>query len=118
MAEKSVNIVQLKAFIEAVEFAADTDNWIPSERQWRRIRDMIERLEETTPAPQAVQMPPIQPPVTQMAPPGLGGMMPPIHTMPVAPQQLPGPFAMGSPHVPVRSPDIDTSNGQYVSAFT
>ena len=119
--QKPVSVSQLKTFIEAVEFAADAEDWVPSKRQWERIRDMIERLEEVAPAapslvPQAAPVM-MQLPVPQMAStfvPGPGGLQ-----MPSAPNisQLPGPFGSGGP-APVRTPDVDTSGGRtYQSTF-
>lgn len=119
--EKSVSAKELKTFIEAVEFAADSDNWIPSERQWKRIRSMIDRLEEHQPpslsnpteAPMTYAQPmPKAPEPVMLAP---GGLM----QMPTGPVQrgpLNGPFAIEASH-PVRTPDVDTSNGQYTSSF-
>lgn len=118
--QKPVSVTQLKTFIEAVEFAADADDWVPSKRQWDRIRDMIERLEEAapaapSPAPQAAPVM-MQLPVPAMSPtfaPGSG------LTMPAPPNVsgLPGPFGGGGPS-PVRTPDVDTSGGRtYQSSF-
>lgn len=122
--EKPVSAKELKTFIEAVEFAADAENWVPSERQWKRIRSMIERLEEHTLAlqappaqqamrlPEPVTVPPMPSGPVMMAPGGLGTSLP--SGIPQAPLQ--GPFATGGPQ-PVRTPDVDTSNGQYKSSF-
>lgn len=128
MADKPVTIRELKTFIEAVEFAADSeDEWIPSKRQWIRIRSMIERLEETpatatTPPTQSSFQPPtaFAPPVmidygpSRMSPGGFGGQQ-----MPLSPSSPPpgAPFAIGAPQLPVRTPDIDTSIQPYKSSF-
>ena len=123
---KKITISELKTFIDAVEFAADLDagEWVPSERQWRRIRSMIDNLVEDIPPKQAVvpQQPVLaaQPVFTpppqqnvnrpvQMAQPGL----PPPQHAPTPPPTL----AMGSSNVPVKTPDIDTSSGTYQSSF-
>ncbi len=120
-AAKPVTVGELKTFIDAVEFAADTDDWIPSARQWKRIREMIERLEErAAPAPQVQQPQPHQPQmmVPMMVP---SAMMSTMHPG-AAPGQAvlpPGvPIAGANPALPVKTPDIDTSNGQYQSTFT
>lgn len=120
---KPVTAVELKTFIDAVEFAADAEKWVPSERQWTRIRDMINRLEETASAPAAMAQAPqqhyMQIPTADaqisygprgMGPPG-GGMM--------QPQGLPQgvPFAAATPQIPVKTPDIDTLGKPYTSAF-
>lgn len=116
--DKPVTVTELKTFIDAVEFAADTENWIPSDRQWKRIRSMIERLEETIPQvqqrndpPQLMHLP--MPTMPSMMPPALPQMPPSMMST-----QLPqGPFAHDNPGAPVRTPSIDTSNGSYNSSF-
>jgi hypothetical protein len=121
--EKKITIRELQTFIEAVEFAADSENWIPSERQWKRIRAMIDSLVDTpaakaatvaqpvaaAPAVYAPVIPPQPDRPVQYAQPG-GLTMPVHHTAPPA-------FAGMQPGVPVRTPDIDTSNGSYQSSF-
>ena len=118
--QKPVSVTQLKTFIEAVEFAADAEDWVPNKRQWERIRDMIEQLEESapaasSPAPQAAPVM-MQLPVPTMA--SSFGHSPGGLAMPLPPntQGLAGPFGSGGP-APVRTPDVDTSNGQYQSSF-
>lgn len=120
---KKISVKELQTFIDAVEFASDTEEeWIPSARQWKRIRQMINDLEPEVPArTQAVQPAPSGPvyrdpdrPVV-MAP---AGMPPPAFTGMPAQTQLPPTF--GNPHapgVPARTPDIDTSAGGYKSSF-
>jgi hypothetical protein len=119
---KKVTVSELKTFIDAVEFAADTDEWIPSKRQWLRIREMIDSLvpdaPPPAPPPQIMQLPipqHLQQPQMpmQLAPGGLGngGMMSP----PQIPQGVP--IAAGNPGQAVRTPDIDTSSGKYQSSF-
>lgn len=115
--DKTVSAAELKTFIDAVEFAADSDDWIPSKRQWERIRGMIERLDVTPPGPPAYAPPVMmalpQAPVDYGPSRMSGGMMPPQHQG--IPQGVP--IAGGNPLQAVRAPDIDTSNGQYKSAF-
>lgn len=114
---KKITVRELQTFIEAVEFAADTDDWIPSERQWKRIRSMIDNLVEEAPRqtrsdpyplPAPAPMPAPDRPV-MMAPGGLGGRAP-------APAPSPA-LASSSPGIPVKTPDIDTSAGPYNSGF-
>lgn len=121
--EKPISVQELKTFIDAVEFASDKEDWIPSERQWKRIRSMIDRLEATPPQQQVrsephyaqqMQMPmpaPSAPPV-MAAPSAMTQMRMP----PQVQQPLTGPFASGGP-TPVRTPDVDTSGGNYQSAY-
>ena len=44
---KTITIHDLRTFIEAVEFASDSDEWIPTARQWKRIREMIDQVVDT-----------------------------------------------------------------------
>lgn len=118
---KKISVKELQTFIEAVEFAADIEDWIPSARQWKRIREMIDSLESETPrtvaAVQQLTVPqqPYRDPNAplQRAPAGM-----PAPTQ-VAPQQpLPPVFANpAAPNVPAKTPDIDTSTGGYKSGF-
>lgn len=126
--EKPISVQELKTFIDAVEFASDKEDWIPSERQWKRIRSMIDRLEATQPQSVRAESAPMHMPMPMHMPPG-AMPEPPIMAAPSAmtpmrmPQQmqptaptLSGPFATGGP-TPVRTPDLDTSSGQYRSAY-
>lgn len=127
MTDKTYSITELKTFIDAVEFAADVEEWIPSARQWRRIREMINGL-----APEPVAAPVRQPNPVQFHQPQMHvPQMPPNNfpAMPsgpsplggIAPQQMGAPnapLASGNSQIPIRTPDIDTSNGSsYKSAF-
>ena len=123
---KKISVKELQTFIEAVEFAADTEEWIPSARQWKRIRSMIDNLETEAPAParqQATSSHTVVPtPVyrdpdrpVMMAPPG---MPPPTFAGRPAPTSLPPTFGNpNAPGVPAKTPDIDTSTGGYNSSF-
>lgn len=124
MADKKVTARDLKTFIEAVEFAADSDTWVPSERQWKKIRSMIDQLEEVVaPPPQPVRMAapamtlPVEMPQQAMQPPrmapgGLGGGF----AGGAGPQGGLTAFGMGQSGA-LKVPDIDTSNGQYNTPF-
>lgn len=114
--QKKVTISELKTFIDAVEFAADTEGWTPSKRQWLKIREMINALVEA-PTPQAASLPqmmmPVQQGPVQMAPSGMAGLTPP------GPVHIPAgvPMAGANPAIPVKTPDIDTTRGNYQSSF-
>jgi hypothetical protein len=119
--DKHVSVAELKTFIDAVEFASDADNWIPSQRQWERIRSMIDRLEDAPAPPPPARYVPDNQQMMQLPQPSMmqvpqGGMMP---SMMQPPQMLPpnAPFAAGNPAMPVRTPDIDTMGKPYQSAF-
>lgn len=140
MDKDKVTIRDLQTFIDAVEFASDQEEWVPSPRQWKRIREMISKLED---APAVVERPQLYSPmagVPQMAPHALHAPMqapastqqiPPMPAGPsafVAPAVPAGPqYHFGGipaqPHIPAafntpRTPDIDTTGGKpYTSSF-
>lgn len=120
---KKISVKELQTFIEAVEFASDTEEWIPSARQWKRIRQMIDNLENEVPLPQQAVQHKVesvaryrdQDRPVMMAP---AGMPPPTFAGMPTPSHLPPTF--GTPHtpgVPTKTPDIDTSTGGYNSTF-
>ncbi len=45
------SVAKLKALLEAIDLLTDQDEWVPSSKQWTRIREMIETLEEVALAP-------------------------------------------------------------------
>ena len=111
-------IATLKTFIEAVEFVADTDEWIPNARQWHKIRDMIYSLNDD-PQPQP-QPAPVQYATAWQPPqpgPAVGWDVP----QPVRQTTGLSSSIVGGPSVPMlnstKTPDVDTSNGQYQPAF-
>lgn len=118
---KKVTIRDLQTFIDAVEFASDTEEWVPSARQWKRIRQMINDLEESPP-PQIQRQQSNQPNfgTPQYAGPPISGSSLAVpagyqqQTQPAV--QLPPVFGTGAQQ-PAKTPDIDTSNGQYKSNF-
>lgn len=122
---KPVSVEKLQSFIEAVIFAADLedpDAWVPTPRQWKKIREMIDNLEAASPVShQPVQYAPMGMPQAEPQyshPPRMAGpsaMDAPMYR-PTA--QLPSdvPMATGS-SLAVRTPDIDTLNGNYASSF-
>lgn len=117
---KATTISELRTFIEAVEFASEQeDAWVPNARQWSRIRDMIFSIEEAVSPPPPVQM--MRPVYQELT----NSWIPaPVEQVPM--QTMPLPVSSIAPrHPPVtppvfanpRTPDIDTSNGQYTSPF-
>lgn len=127
--DKKISIKEFKTFIEACEFVTDSDEWIPSEKQWKRIRQMINNLEESgeyektkTPTPQ------VSPPQQFFQPPSSN----PLESMNIDPSNIPVPsmpnitippavIPPGRPFASnqgaVRTPDVDTSHGNYKSTF-
>lgn len=71
-------IKELQTFIEACDFISDKEDWVPTPNQWKKIKDMIMNLEEST-------NPAIQqhiPRLTPGTPPNVG--TPPIASAPVS----------------------------------
>lgn len=130
MSEKMVSVHELKTFIDACEFIADTEQmWVPSARQWAKIREMIRNLNDgrsvdmvglTYPSAQPTMVAPIAPPqVPTFAPPPVPAgpsVLPPVpDNLPSAPPPHSASlFAVGGT---ARTPHIDTSDGNYQSAF-
>jgi hypothetical protein len=133
MAERNkiITVRDLQTFIEAVEFASDLEEWVPSAKQWKRIREMINNLEDPVPAQITPQDRPFEPPVyvqpptmaapVYATPPGLATSFGPPGSNGIPngyPTGIPqsGPFSQGP--VPIKTPDVDTSGGKgYQSSF-
>jgi hypothetical protein len=121
--KKTITIKEFKMWLEGVEEMQDAD-WIPSASQWKRIREKLDSVAETSgPAPSfnagtapityagpsSIVAPAGTPPVTAPA-------YQPSNIMPPPPPS--GLFANAeAAAIPVKTPSIDTSNGQYKSAF-
>lgn len=122
---KPVTIPELKMFIEAVEFASDTDEWTPSVRQWTKIRSMIDSLQEspvkaqgTQPAPSTnadQQLHQLQNvgQQAQMLSPGDSQ----LHQLSQLHNAQPHPQSHQNSSEKWRTPNIDTSNGNYDPPF-
>ncbi len=116
----TITISEFRHWLAGVE-EMQPDGWSPDKRQWDRIREKINQLEAVVPAPvvqQVVQQPvpvyrdePIANIQPQYASPGL-------HPRAVAPPPNNALFANADmQNVPVRTPNVDTSTGNYESAF-
>ncbi len=123
--QKNISVKEFKMWLEGVEEMQE-EGWTPNPTQWARIREKIRSIEETAggftapqfgprqtapvgqpPAP--VPMPTMQAP-QQFAPAGMTGLAPPEASGRA-------PLAGGPGTIPVKTPDIDTSNGGYRSNF-
>lgn len=121
--EKGITIKEFKMWLEGVE-EMQPEGWTPDARQWKRIREKLETIEEAVPVAQ------VQPPAVlyrnfeqevhsepryngpvQLAAPGLssGISAPPSNNV------LFG--NADNPTNPVRTPNLDTSTGTYEPAF-
>jgi len=125
--KKKLTIKEFKMWLQGVEEMQD-ENWIPTATQWKRIREKIDDINDQAPAAPAQPAPVMYAPPaptyatpagpTVLAPGGMGN--PAGATAPsFAPAPPPAgvPLASGSEQIPVKTPNIDTTNGQYRSAF-
>lgn len=119
--QKQVTIGELQTFIEAVEFTADLPDdqeWAPSARQWKKIRQMIDNLHEKPVVQERIEQPVYYNNPTS----GFTNPSPAtpssLPSMNMAPPTLPpgAPFATNE-GIPVKTPNIDTTNGSYKSSF-
>ena len=113
---KTMTVSEFKFWLEGVE-EMQSDGWSPDKRQWDRIREKINQL-ETTQATPVAQVPsvayrePVDPnrPI-QYANSGLQH---------IAAQPTNNPLlasSEGPTASPIRTPNIDSSNGKYDPAF-
>lgn len=126
-----ITIKEFRMWLQGVEEMQDP-GWVPSPAQWSRIREKINHIEEAESEPVVVYQQPA--PVQQhypVPPTGvpMGNEMPGIPAGPSSLGMTPRPpmpaspppsglFATPeSPSMPVRTPNIDTTNGQYQSSF-
>ena len=124
---QKITIKEFRMWLQGVEEMQDTA-WVPNPTQWQRIREKINSIGEEVAVQASVQlMPPqqIAPPVStpgndypvRMATPGLLSVVPSSPSMPVSGPSH-GLFATPeTPQMPIRTPNIDTTNGQYQSTF-
>ena len=121
--KQSITLEQFRAWLEGVEEMQE-DGWAPDVRQWTKIRERIDRIVSgggsanlTFPNHPVI---PTQPAVFNA----------PVPAAPSVLEQLtdkPAPAMKMSPNAPiaddptgkrpVKAPDIDTSDGNYSSAF-
>lgn len=129
---RRITINDFRMWLEGVE-EMQSENWVPDARQWQRIREKIDSIEDTPvqappripsgPIPRSAafvqEQAPIQPPAGPAVPAGPSLMSPNFAVgAPNSPAQLTGPFATNSQQIPVRTPNIDTAGGKpYESSF-
>jgi len=118
--DKKITVKEFKMWLQGVE-EMQPEDWTPDARQWARIREKINSIEESV-GQQPVATQPLQPMPTNPVPrplpavPAGPSMMPPPQA--ARPAQLSGPFANPeSPTMPVRTPNIDTQGKPYESSF-
>ena len=135
MAEENpkLSIDQFRSWLEGVEDMQE-EGWVPDERQWRKIRQKIDLvIESTPPTAHSVVYPPQRMPQQsvssipvemeqelEMAPPpgpsALDGMKRPASPAPTIKMDDGAPIARDL-KTPAPAKNIDTSNGNYKSSF-
>lgn len=117
-----ITLDQFRAWLEGVEEMQE-DGWTPDVRQWTKIREKIDMI-RSQPAPAQpapfVPHPAANVPVQQTVPPPSAFDQVTTQPAPRAPIQLnPDAPIANDPtgKVPVKAPDIDTSDGNYKSSF-
>lgn len=129
--KKEYTLAEFKAWLEGIE-ELQPANWAPDSNQWKTIRDKLMNIVEEevvvethTPAPapqQPVYRQPQMPAPAPMAPPPQGSALPAVE-----PEMTPAAAAAVAGHLPaemvpsadgkVKTPNIDTSSGDYGSSF-
>lgn len=116
---ETITIKEFQMWLAGVE-EMQPDGWSPDNRQWNRIREKINQL-EAAPAPVVQQVVQQQVPVYREEP--MVPLQPQYSAPGLHPRAAPPPpnnalFANADMNsVPVRTPNVDTSNGNYESAF-
>lgn len=127
MSDENISLSDFRSWLQGVE-DMQADDWVPNSIQWKKIRQKINQIEEVEiPSRVAPQYTAPQ----QFVPPPSYPVPRPMAEMPV--MVPPGPSALevpGGPRVSTfvppqiprldntKTPDIDTSNGQYTTNFT
>lgn len=124
----TITVKEFRMWLQGVEEMQDSA-WVPNPTQWTRIREKINCIEDivspqqSAPVPVAQQQVPryngyLEPGVpVQLAPSGLAYA--PLPTVPSMPPSPPSHGLFATPesnNIPVRTPNIDSSNG-YTSSF-
>ncbi|MGZ8924290.1 MAG: hypothetical protein ACXW2E_00270 [Nitrososphaeraceae archaeon] len=112
---KKLTITEFRFWLEGVE-EMQSDEWNPNPQQWKRIREKIDLIQDQPLTigqqyPQNVQHNIVPPPV-RPAGGGLGTVVPNNN------RPQPSLFANAdNANMVVKTPEIDTTNGRYESAF-
>lgn len=125
--EKKLTINEFKMWLQGVEEMQQPD-WIPDARQWEKIRQKIDMIIDGPPQREVNMGQNLPPPgpIHREPPPQMPIGPSNLQPTPRVPQPprvahtasgLPVSMASGSPNTPARTPDIDTSNGNYDSHF-
>lgn len=115
---KKITLEQFRAWLEGVEEMQE-EGWAPDVRQWTKIRSRIDNI-ESTPVQQAVpqQVMHAPQPFTPPASSAFDQVKPQSTPAPRVDMSSNAPIANDpSGKMPVKTPDIDTTTGEYESAF-
>ena len=118
----AITINEFKMWLEGVE-EMQPENWSPDKRQWDRIREKINQLEATVQPAQPVQYAPSAPVYReeqiQYAPVSNAPVQYAPSTMPRVAPPPPNAALFGgdNPAFPVKTPNVDSSNGTYEAPF-
>ena len=111
---KKVSLNEFKAWLEGIEELQPRD-WAPNSDQWKTIRNKIKLIEESEPVVSQVLQP-----VPQLAPvPQQSAFSVPNNPAPTV-EQVPLPSNAGvipSNKPTIKTPNLDTSDGSFNSAF-
>lgn len=126
-----ITIKEFRMWLQGVEEMQDPA-WVPNPTQWLRIREKINTIDDEPDTVVVHQQQPVHQQMSYPVPPTgvpLGNdlpgipagpsslMVPQYPSMPVSPPPG-GLFATPeAPSMPVRTPNIDTTNGNYQSTF-
>lgn len=119
--KQTITIKEFKMWLSGVEEMQD-DGWIPSPAQWAKIREKIDTIDDT-PKAHTVPAGPVAraaPETVTYAAPALSGAPSARHAPQAMPQvmpQAPNNPLFGPGGGRAKTPDIDTSSGQYDSTF-
>lgn len=139
--KKKLTLEEFKSWLEGLE-DGQPDGWSPDKDQWAKIRERIGNIKETV-IKEVVEQPPVMPPMPPAMPAGYSYVQPPQQP----PTGLPPAQPAVPPNIPLRTvdlpepemteaarqllkggatpgvaatsktPDLDTSDGQYESSF-
>lgn len=130
---KAQTLTEFKAWLTGVEEMQD-EGWVPNEQQWQLIRERIDQIKveeakKPNTSPQTRQVPASAGDVPVAESPALDA----IPHVPssfdranvtqveqgssLQPRPTPQPHAPANPKEAVRTPDVDTSDGNYKSGF-
>jgi hypothetical protein len=129
--KNKISLEEFRAWLQGVEEMQE-DDWAPNMTQWKKIREKIDEISSTQPqfATLPVHQPMTQGIIRHQPQPGVlmqdneGGVIPGPSVLDTAVQTAPAEKIELNPDAPiargqeqVKTPNIDTTDGEYKSAF-